>query len=168
MRRSLSSLAVLAVVAAGCGHGSTGTVSSTVSAHQKALKFAECMRSHGVSAFPDPGPSGSYTMDGVVNGSTLDPNSPAFGRAVAACRSLEPAGFTGTKATPRQTVVRLEFARCIRAHGVSDFPDPTPDGPLVDTNRIPSAATPAGMSALNAAMHTCGEIYAGELGLKGR
>jgi hypothetical protein len=38
---------------------------------------------------------------------------------------------------------------------VPDFPDPTPNGPLVDTNRIPSAATPAGMSALNAAMHTC-------------
>jgi hypothetical protein len=126
------------------------------------------MRHNGVSQFPDPPASGNLTIDGVVNGSSLDPNSPAFERAIDACRSLEPPGFTGAKVTPRQTVVRLEFARCVRANGVPDFPDPTPNGPLVDTNRIPSASTPAGMSALNAAMRTCGALYAGELGLRGR
>jgi hypothetical protein len=38
---------------------------------------------------------------------------------------------------------------------VSDFPDPTPKGPLVDTNRIPSAETSSGMSVLHAAMQKC-------------
>jgi hypothetical protein len=49
----------------------------------------------------------------------------------------------------------LKFAQCIRGHGVPDFPDPVPDGPLVDTNRIPSASQPGGMSNLRAAMQRC-------------
>jgi hypothetical protein len=173
---SVAALATFAVMVAGCGNGSAGTGNSTAvggdgttaSIHEQALRFASCMRRNGVGDFPDPAASGSLTIDGVVNGSSLDPNSPAFKRALEACRSLEPPGFVGAKATPRQEVVRLEFARCMRENGVPDFPDPTPTGPLVDTNRIPSASTPGGMSALNAAMHKCGALYAGELGLTGR
>jgi hypothetical protein len=70
--------------------------------------------------------------------------------------------------TPQQAVARLKFAQCIRDNGVPDFPDPTSNGPLVDTSRIPSAATTSGMSILNAAMHKCTAVYSGELGLKGR
>jgi hypothetical protein len=95
----------------------------------------------------------------------LNPNSPTFTQAIAACKNLEPPGFTGAKVTSQQTTARLKFAQCVRHNGVPDFPDPTPNGPLVDTNRIPSAGTTAGMSALNGAMHTCGAIYSGELGL---
>jgi hypothetical protein len=173
---SVAALATFAVMVAGCGNGSAGTGTrtaisgdgSTASIHEKALRFAECMRGNGVGNFPDPGASGSFTIDGVVNGSSLDPNSAAFKRAIEACRNLEPPGFVGAGVTPKQEVVRLAFARCVRDHGVPDFPDPTPNGPLVDTNRIPSASTTGGMSALNAAMHTCGAIYAGKLGLKGQ
>jgi len=168
MRRTPWPLAALAALAAGCGGGSTATHTGTTSVHERAVKFARCMRANGVSAFPDPNASGSFTIDGVVNGSSIDPDSAAFERAMSACRNLEPPGFTGAKPTPGQTTVRLEFARCMRENGVPDFPDPTATSPLVDTNRIPSAATPAGMSALNAAMHRCGAIYSGELGLKGR
>ena len=46
-----------------------------------------------------------------------------------------------------------------------DFPDPAPDQPLVDTNRIPSSATDAGMTILNAAMQKCGASSADELGV---
>ena len=169
MRRSLKPpavLAVLAVTVAGCGNGSSGTANGTASGREQGVKFAECMRQNGVSDFPDPDPSGSYTIDGVVNGSSLNPNSAAFERALGACKKLEPPGFTGARVTPKQTVARLEFAQCMRDNGVPDFPDPTPDGPLVDTNRIPSASTAAGMSVLNAAMHRCAGLYAGELGLK--
>jgi hypothetical protein len=125
------------------------------------------MRAHGVRGFPDPGASGSYTIDGVVNGSSLDAGSPTFERAIDACRSLEPPGFTGKKVTPEQTAARRAFAQCIRENGVPDFPDPTQDGPLVDTDRIPSASRPGGMSTLRAAMDKCGGIYAGALGLEG-
>jgi hypothetical protein len=118
------------------------------------------MRSNGVSKFPDPGASGKITIDGIVNGSSLDPNTPAFKQAISACKNLEPAGFTGSKRSPQQTDAALRFAQCIRENGVSDFPDPVNGQPLIDTNRIPSAATPGGMSALHAAMQKCGDAAA--------
>ena len=119
------------------------------------MKFAECMRANGVSAFPDPDASGELTIDAVANGSSLDPSAPAFKQAISACKDLEPPGFTGSKRSPQQQQAALKFAQCIRDNGVTDFPDPIPDGPLVDTNRIPSAAEPGGMSILNAAMRKC-------------
>jgi hypothetical protein len=53
----------------------------------KALKFAECMRSHGLSKFPDPirnGSGGSFNL----NGSGIDPLSPQFKSAIQACQKL--------------------------------------------------------------------------------
>jgi hypothetical protein len=118
------------------------------------------MRHDGVSAFPDPPASGNLTIDAIANGSSLDTNSPAFTQALAACKNLEPAGFTGSKRSSQQQDAALKFAQCIRANGVPDFPDPLPNGPLVDTNRIPSAAKPGGMSALHAAMQKCSDAAA--------
>jgi hypothetical protein len=162
MIRAIVLLALVAVVVAGCSNSNRGT--TTTSAHSKGVRFAECMRTNGVRAFPDPAASGAFTVDGVVNGSSLDPNSAAWKNAITACRSLQPPGFTGSKPTPEQLKVRLEFAQCVRDNGVRDFPDPTPSGPLVDTNRIPSAATPSGLSLLNAALHRCSG-YAAKLGI---
>jgi hypothetical protein len=155
---------MLALISAGCSNASAGARSSggnsTASIHEKAVKFAECMRANGVSAFPDPSASGAFTIDQAVNGSSLDPNSAAFKQAMSACKNLEPPGFTGGKVTPSQRTGRLKFAQCIRHNGVPDFPDPTPNGPLVDTNRIPSAAAPGGMSILRAAMQKCRDFAA--------
>ena len=166
---ALALLGLIALVGAGCGSGDGGGATTTpapagttatvatenVSPHAKAVKFAECMRDNGVSGFPDPDASGSLTLDGVVNGSSVDPESAAWKQAIAACKQLQPPGFTGSKATPEQMSARLRFAQCVRDNGVKDFPDPTEDGPLVDTNRIPSSARPGGMSILNAAMQKC-------------
>jgi hypothetical protein len=145
---------------AGTSTGSSANNNNTTANARKAVKFAKCMRSNGVNDFPDPGASGSFTIDGVVNGSSLDPNSPAFRQAISACKDLEPAGFTGSKRSPQQTQAALKFAQCIRENGVKDFPDPANGQPLVDTNRIPSAATDSGMSILNAAMQKCRDLAA--------
>jgi hypothetical protein len=163
--RPLAGLALLAVLVAGCSNAST-TTGSTNNAHDKAVKFAECMRWNRVSGFPDPTASGELTIDAIANGSSVDTSSAAWKQAIGACKNLEPAGFTGTKVTPEQRTARLEFAQCVRENGVPDFPDPTSNGPLVDTNRIPSAATTGGMSILNAAMHKCGQ-YASAAGVHG-
>jgi hypothetical protein len=172
-RRQLAALALIPLVAliSGCGSSApaaTGTVTAaggdgadtTAASAQKAVKFAECMRANGVSAFPDPGASGKLTIDAVANGSSLDTNAPAFKRAISACKDLEPPGFTGTKRSSQQQQAGLRFAQCIRENGVKDFPDPLPNGPLVDTNRIPSSAQPGGMSALHAAMQKCSDAAA--------
>jgi len=168
--RPLAALALIAMVAliSGCGSSApveTGTSSdggnnNTVANAQKAVKFAECMRRNGVSQFPDPGASGRLTIDAVANGSSLDPSTAAFKQAITACKDLEPAGFVGSKRSPQQQQAGLRFAQCIRGNGVKDFPDPIPNGPLVDTGRIPSAAEPGGMSALHAAMQKCRDVAA--------
>jgi hypothetical protein len=164
MRRlwPLAALATVALIGAGCSDepDENGSAGNANAANQdQAVQFAECMRDNGVSDFPDPPASGQLTIDGVVNGSSLDPDSAAWEAAIAACKDLQPAGFTGDEeVTDSEQEARLEFAQCIRDNGVEDFPDPTEDSPLVDTNRIPSAATEAGMSILNAAMETCGDL----------
>ena len=167
--RPLAALALIAIVVpiSACGSsapagGSSGAGNNTATNHEKAVKFTECMRHNGVSAFPDPPASGELTIDGVANGSSLDPSSAAFKQAISACKDLEPPGFTGQKATPQQMAARLKFAQCMRDNGVKDFPDPTPNGPLLDTTRIPSLAgrDPRSDPALNAAMQKCGEFAA--------
>jgi hypothetical protein len=171
---------MITLISAGCSNApaTTGTPGGTATAGtgandtgtnlERAVKFSQCMRANGVSGFPDPNASGQLTIDGVVNGSSLNPNSPAFQQALTACKDLQPPGFMGNTRTAQQQEAALKFAQCIRDDGVPDFPDPTSDGPLVDTNRIPSAATTGGMSILNAAMHKCGAIYSGQLGLRGQ
>ena len=155
--RSLAALAAIVLISAGCSNAptDTSTANTTAANRDKAMKFAQCMRDNGVSAFPDPDASGALTIDAVANGSSGDPNSATFQQALNACRDLEPAGFMGQKRTAQQQEAALKFAQCIRDSGVKDFPDPTPDGPLIDTNRIPSTSTPSGMSALHAAMQKC-------------
>jgi hypothetical protein len=132
------------------------------------MKFAECMRDNGVTEFPDPNASGELTIDEIANRSSLDTNSAAFKQAISVCRDLEPPGFTGHTRSAQQQKHALEFAQCMRDNGVKDFPDPTRDGPLIDTTRIPSAAGRGARSipGFQAAMQKCTAIYSGELGVK--
>lgn len=143
---------------ANSGSASNGANRQAAAPQEKGVKFAQCMRKNGVSQFPDPGASGGFTLDQVANGSSLDTSAPAFTQALSACKRLEPAGFTGGTRSSTQQSAALKFAQCIRDNGVKDFPDPINGQPLVDTNRIPSANQPGGMSILNAAMHKCGGI----------
>jgi hypothetical protein len=176
VRRRTWAAAALAIVAVSAGCGSTGAnhtastagsgASSTSTTRAKAVKFAECMRSNGVRAFPDPDASGALTIDAVANGSSLNTSSGTFKHALSACKDLEPAGFTGNQRSPQEQKAALAFAQCIRDNGVRDFPDPSENDPLVDTNRIPSAATPGGLTILNAAMRKCGQ-YASAAGVRG-
>ena len=55
------------------------------------VKFAQCMRSHGVPSFPDPALSGQSTP-ASGQGAGLNPSSPRFQAAVRACRHVLPAG----------------------------------------------------------------------------
>jgi hypothetical protein len=157
---------MVALVGTGCSSGSSAGTDNA-SGRDKAVKFAECMRDNGVAEFPDPDASGELTIDEVVNGSSLDPSSATWENAVGACKGLQPPGFTGRKRNAQQQEHALEFAQCIRDNGVKDFPDPVAGAPLVDTNRIPSAATDGGMTILNAAMQKCG-TFSEKLGVGSR
>ena len=154
----LVALALIALIGAGCGGNDSSSANTTAANQEKAVKFAQCMREHGVSQFPDPDASGNLTIDGVLNGSGIDSDGPTWKEAIDACKGLQPAGFTGPgERSSGQQDAALKFAQCIRENGVEDFPDPAAGQPLVDTNRIPSANTAGGMSILNAAMQKCGD-----------
>ena len=166
----LAALALVALIGAGCGGSSSsgGDGNASAANQEKAVKFAQCMRENGVSQFPDPDASGNLTIDAVVNGSSIDPDGPAWQHAISACKELQPPGFTGGgERSAAQQSAALQFAQCIRENGVPDFPDPAAGQPLIDTNRIPSANTDRGMCILNAAMQKCSS-YSEQLGIQGR
>ena len=159
----LAALAVVALIGAGCSDepAENGGAANTNADYENAVKFAECMRDNGVSEFPDPEASGGLTIDGVLNGSSLDPSTPAWKAAIGACKDLQPPGFTGDgEVSAEEQETRLEFAQCMRENGVKDFPDPVNSEPLVDTRRIPSAAENGGLGIINAAMQTCRDLAA--------
>jgi hypothetical protein len=163
--RPLAALAMVALIGAGCsGNGSSGG-SKNATNRDKAMKFAECVRENGISAFPDPNASGELTIDGIANRSSLDTNTAAFKKAIGACRDLQPGGFMGHKRSAQEERNGLEFAACVRDNGVKDFPDPTKDGPLIDTSRIPSAAGRGARSipGFQAAVEKCRDALAGAL-----
>jgi hypothetical protein len=58
-------------------------------AAQQMLKFAQCMRGHGVPNFPDPVISGGGVQLKLTG---INPSSPQFKSAQRACQSLAPGG----------------------------------------------------------------------------
>ena len=163
-------LAIVVLLSAGCSSAPPSTGGNTHAAattnRDQAVKFSECMRKNGIRDFPDPDASGALAIDTIANRTSVDTNSTAFAQARSACKELEPPGFTGNKRSPEQQQAALRFAQCIRNSGVKDFPDPAPDAPIIDTDRIPSANQPGGMDALHAAMQKCRGL-AGDAGVTG-
>jgi hypothetical protein len=85
------------------------------------LAFSHCMRSHGVSQFPDPDSSGAIPK---VTLQQLGVGSSQFQAAQSACVSL----LHPSNAQVRETLSgMLDFARCMRSHGVHSWPDPSTD-----------------------------------------
>jgi hypothetical protein len=155
----LAALLLLAVIGAGCGGtggttttSASNTVGITSTARDKAVKFTECMRKNGVGDFPDPNAAGEFPSFGI----SVTPA--VWSSAVHACKALQPPGSLSAHMTPTQLSAAVKFAQCVREHGVKDFPDPVNGQPLIDTTHIPSANRPGGMTILNAAAHTCGEL----------
>ena len=133
----LTGAAVMAVLVASCGGssgngpgvaslGTTTTVKATSSSAQgDPLKYSQCMRAHGVPDFPDPGAGGKLQIS-IHPGSDLDPQSAVFQAAQRACASLRP---RPSAAQQQQAAAQaLQFAQCMRAHGITNFPDPSTSG----------------------------------------
>jgi len=121
-----------ATVVAACGSSSKPS-SSARSSQPQGIKYADCMRSHGVPNFPDPTTSGGGIN--IKKSSGINPASPAFELAQATCVALRPGGGpllenSRTATTEKQW---LAIAECMRAHGVSDFPDPKTPPPINPT-----------------------------------
>lgn len=95
-----------------------------------AIKFTDCVRSHGIANFPDP-PTQGDPSSGRTWKSAFANQSPGFVSAAAACQHFMPRAQAPTQSTthsPAQIAAMLAFARCIRSHGFPNFPDPTSAG----------------------------------------
>lgn len=149
------------------GAGSTSP-QDTAASNSKALQFAQCMRSHGVPNFPDPSGGridlqvqkspGGTTVNGVqVYG-------PAFQSAIKSCQSYLPNGGHPTAAqTAKAKTQALAMARCMRSHGVPNFPDPQfQTGPNGGVGvRIGGAGINPNSPAFQTAQKDCGSIFGG-------
>jgi len=148
-RRALLGCALagsLAVGLSACGSSgssaaaSSGSSTTSSSARYTArLKYAECMRSHGVNV-PDPsanggppgGGGGGATGGGGGGGAFAQlRNSPNFASASKACASLRSKSFGFASISPAQRAQfqqdAVKFAECMRAHNI-DIPDPSSNG----------------------------------------
>lgn len=141
-RRPIATAAIAglaAAVLAGCGSNSPTSASSvghpTQAQAQDQLRhdlvrFADCMRSHGVSGFPDPTTPAAAKEFILSQIPGLDTQSPAFQSAHAACVRLLPNnGPNPQRATEQVMAQLLQTSRCMRVHGVAEFPDPTTSPP---------------------------------------
>ncbi len=74
-----------------------GQASPTLTAQEQQdyLKAAACMRSHGITNFPDPTFPGGHVSLSIPSG--IDTNSRQFTRAAQTCTKLIPAGLPGTR-----------------------------------------------------------------------
>jgi hypothetical protein len=145
---------------------SSGSAGGGASGLAKDEAYAQCMRTHGIGDFPDPspGPDGGYGFKIQAGpGSDLDPNSPANQAADKACRSLLPNGGVAPQLTAAQQQQFLNWAACIRAHGLPDFPDPDFSGGGVRI-RIGVPGGPPNQAALQAAMQACKSKLPGGFG----
>jgi hypothetical protein len=147
-----------AVLVSACGAGSPGGPSSVGASAQvvrQSLAFSRCMRTHGVSGFPDPDSGGDFAKATLAQ---LAANNPQYQPATDTCQHLLPISRTSgpTQAELQHVrVLGLSFARCMRSHGV-DLPDPDSSG------RIPDPATlqppiDQGSPQFEAANHACGK-----------
>jgi hypothetical protein len=135
--------AVLALLVAACSSsrpsgGSPRGGGSTVS--PSVLAYSACVRSHGVPSFPDPDSSGELPKPDAHH---LDVSTSQLETAQRACKPLLPNNGGAINANSIQQCMmadscpqalvqqvrseELSFSRCMRSHGVPNWPDPVID-----------------------------------------
>jgi hypothetical protein len=166
---ALGAVAVgFSLCAASCGGGSSSPgvanvgsstpTSSSGGGYETKLSFSRCMRSHGVSSFPDPSSNGgaagrSSSLYGIAVPSSIDLRSSAFQAALRSCKQVLSGGAPPPPLTERQEQAALATARCIRTHGFPTWPDPTFTGGEIG---ISTAGVDVQSAAFKRAEAACG------------
>jgi hypothetical protein len=136
-------------------------MSANGASREQALKFAQCMRSHGVPSFPDPSSDGSFSFSG-------NPKSMAgFATARQACSKLLPKGKPPSPA--QQAEMRrqaLQFSACMRSHGFPQFPDPTFSNGGMSIRLNKAAGMDPGSPRFQQAQEACKSFLPGKVAAK--
>jgi hypothetical protein len=161
--------ALAIVVLGGCAmpFGSPkASATSSPDPRQQMLRFAQCMRQHGVD-LPDPSADGAITIqhDGGGAGPQqsgpggLDPNSPSFKAAQTACQKYQPNGGKDNQTAQDIKAMQakgLKFSQCMRSHGLPNFPDPQSNSAGGSTFQ---QAGPGSKNGAGAALSINGETF---------
>jgi hypothetical protein len=143
------------------------SATSSPDQRQQMLRFAQCMRQHGVD-LPDPNADGAITIQHSDNGSGpsqsgpggLEPNSPAFQAAQTACQKYQPNGGKGNATAQDIKAMQakgLKFSQCMRSHGLPNFPDPQSNSSGGST--FQQAGGPGAKSGAQAGLSINGETF---------
>ncbi len=156
----LAATALAALALTGCGGsgggGGAGGASPTPSASssgQDGVRWARCMREHGVDV-ADP------SADGQVRVTADDRNAAALEAATKACAAHAPKLDLDPARQQQVQQQALAFARCMREHGI-DVPDPQAkgDGSVVIGRPGQGGAMPDLQSpAFRAAQEACSKL----------
>ncbi|MEU9884581.1 hypothetical protein [Sphaerisporangium sp. NPDC051011] len=163
MMRRLTATSCLVAVLAGCASTSPGTAtpspSPTGAARTLALfkDVAKCLRTHGMPGFPDP------TVDPRTGEVGVPDRAAKPGRAALdACRTyidrLPDKGQGGKPVTAAEMAKLREFSRCMREHGLRDWPDPNPEGAF----SLPKRLDDLGKRGLRTQFEACGQYLPGK------
>lgn len=160
---SVAIVVAFSLLAAGCGGGGgsgavasvASTATATTSGEHGVAAFARCMRTHGIPNWPDP------TSNGVFDKTKLQQLgiNPSRVRAIEDrdCSHILPNG-PAPQQLAAQARIRLadelSFARCMRSHGVSRFPDPTAQGDL-SVEMVQAAGIDVHSAAVLHVVQTC-------------
>jgi hypothetical protein len=157
-----SGVALMSVLIAGCGGGSspgvvslgsTATTSPNTAFTPKGnsgspsvqLRYEQCMQTHGVPNFPESGPNAVAEMK------QIDLNSPKFLLAMKTCEKLLPKDVISPPAeSPKVQAEALKFTNCMRSHGMTNWPEPLPGGDYVAAATGASANSPVYQRAAKA------------------
>ena len=167
-------LVAVAVLLAACGGGSSPSASNSSTGGSTGgngstnggvtVAFSQCMRSHGITNFPDP------NSNGVISGAISDgvnPNSPQFQAAEKACQKYSSGGTQSAQQQAQASARGLKYAECMRSHGVTDFPDPSSNGAISGGG---SSSASSGVNPnspqYQAANKICQPIYTGGKAVK--
>jgi hypothetical protein len=137
------------ILLAACGgSGSKGTASQ--GNEEKVVKFARCLREHGVNVSTSTG-SGGGTLR--INGT----NPRAMEAAQNACKRYQPSAGK-ENLTPQEKVAReeavLKFAKCMREHGINIHASTAEGGVKVGIQGGPGGPNPES-PAFQAAQKAC-------------
>jgi len=157
---AIVAIVALVLLATACGSGSPASTGSggapkagDSAGSPSAVGYSHCMRTHGVPSYPDPGGNGTPPK---TSPQQLGVSVSQLQTAQAACQHLLPNTASFQQRTQQcmltgdcpQALVRrilaaeLRFARCMRSHGVPNWPDPSigPEGGPV-FNLVPAGIT---------------------------
>jgi hypothetical protein len=137
---------------AGCSASGGSQAATTTTGQQGVVavwrQLVACARANGMPNLPDP----QIDSNGQAHFPSDTPDPPPSARR--ACQSIYdrlPASARGdTERPPADIQALLRFARCMREHGVVDFPDPKADGTFPLSGALRQGKTPQMISGMRA------------------